>query len=219
MNTNGLAKQYQQLTGEERFKVIIAAEERGDEAEADRLANAAKNRDLVCRDHVPYVEALDKLALLIFTDLAEDAANHLDLMERTENASLSDYAFGRKHKRSGSEDGRTKHLWELSLAQGFVLKTKMQGWKLFCTRMGIAPFGPWKRLRGFDRLQRALEVVELQSTSKRPFSRLDAVRWANRRRPDGEPERTEADIISAEGFADQAESMFRELARYMGADE
>jgi hypothetical protein len=38
MNANGLAKQYSQLTGEERFKLIIAAEERGDEVEADRLA-------------------------------------------------------------------------------------------------------------------------------------------------------------------------------------
>lgn len=41
MNTNGLAKQYAKLAPLERLTLILAAERRGDEIEADRLANSA----------------------------------------------------------------------------------------------------------------------------------------------------------------------------------
>jgi hypothetical protein len=218
MNTNALTRQYPQLTGEERFKLILAADDRGDEAEADRLANAAKKLHLCCSDHLPYLEALNKLTVLVFTDVVEQAANHLEMLERLESASLWDDTFGKKRRSTGREDGPTRHdrLWESSLAQGFVLRIRMQGWKLFCERMGIAPLRVWKTLPGFERLQRALEMAELQSTSKRPFSCADAVRWANRRLPDGEPERTEADIITAARFADALDAAFRELVEWYG---
>ena len=42
MNTKTLANHYSQLSAEERFRLIVAADDRGDEAEKDRLANASK---------------------------------------------------------------------------------------------------------------------------------------------------------------------------------
>jgi hypothetical protein len=71
-----------------------------------------------------------------------------------------------------------------------------------------------KDLPGFERLQRALELV--QGTADEPghaFSRPDMVKWMSKRRP----ELGEADIISAERLADETETMFRDRARAMGA--
>src|SRR3954454_11305960 len=74
MNANSLAKNYDRLTAEERFRLILAASERGDEAERERLANAGQRIRLSMPDHVPYAEAFEDLALLTFIELAEDAA-------------------------------------------------------------------------------------------------------------------------------------------------
>jgi hypothetical protein len=71
-----------------------------------------------------------------------------------------------------------------------------------------------KDLPGFERLQRALELV--QGTADEPghaFSRPDMVKWMTSRRP----ELTEADIISAERLADETETVFRDCASFFGA--
>jgi hypothetical protein len=41
----------------------------------------------------------------------------------------------------------------LYLAQGFILKTKIAGWKMFCERLSIPPFALWQILPGFERFQ------------------------------------------------------------------
>ena len=42
MNTNGIAKHYAQFTPEERFRLINAASDRGDEVERERLKDTGK---------------------------------------------------------------------------------------------------------------------------------------------------------------------------------
>ena len=75
-----------------------------------------------------------------------------------------------------------------------------------------------KDLPGFERLQRALELVQCTADEPGPaFSRADMLQWLTRRRPDRKPELTDADIISAERLADETETMFRDRARAMGA--
>jgi hypothetical protein len=78
MNTKGLAKLYDRLTPAERLPLIIAAAERGDDAERDRLVNAAGRITLSMSDHLPYARAFDELATLIFLELLEDAGNYFD---------------------------------------------------------------------------------------------------------------------------------------------
>lgn len=82
MNTKGLARLYDRLTPSERLPLIIAAAERGDDAEADRLANAAGRITLSMSDHSPYAHAFDELATLIFLELLEDAGNYFDAFHR-----------------------------------------------------------------------------------------------------------------------------------------
>ncbi len=71
-----LAKNYKCLTPEERFRLILAAGGRGDEAEAARLVNAGGRITLSVPDHSPYAHAFSDLALMTFIDLLEEAASY-----------------------------------------------------------------------------------------------------------------------------------------------
>ena len=78
MNAKGVARYYDNLTPEERFRLILAAGARGDRAEQDRLANAGQRISLSMPDHSPYAHAFDELALLIFIELLDGAANYFE---------------------------------------------------------------------------------------------------------------------------------------------
>jgi hypothetical protein len=58
MNTNGLAKHYGILTPEERLPLILAAADRGDAAEADRLAHTAPRKGWELPDYHGFGQAL-----------------------------------------------------------------------------------------------------------------------------------------------------------------
>jgi hypothetical protein len=218
MNANALAKQYTQLTGEERFRLLLAAHERGDAQEQDRLISAAKRLYFSEPDAMPFVLAFELVARFAFLDLMEETAKHYDAWERWNEADEHDYIRGKKRKSAGKQDGPTiKEQCELMyLAQGFVLQTKAAAWKLFCERIGIAPFVVWKDLPGFERLRNALLVEGTADEPGPAFSRADMVKWMTRRWPDRKPEITEADI-SAERLADETEAVFRDRASRFGA--
>src|SRR5262245_29894012 len=86
MNANALARNYARLTPEERFRLILAAGGRGDEAERDRLVNAGERITLSMPDHSPYAHAFDELARLIFIELLETAAGYLDAYHHADDA-------------------------------------------------------------------------------------------------------------------------------------
>jgi hypothetical protein len=110
-------------------------------------------------------------------------------------------------------------LFELYLVNGFILQTKAAGWNLVCERLGITPFGLRQYIPGFERLQRALKIVEGAPDRPGPvITRASMVKWTNRARSDGEPDWTDADIIAPEKIADQIDVAFRERARRGGAD-
>src|SRR5436305_2555325 len=88
MNTNGIARNYDTLTPQERFRLILAASGRGDEAERERLVNAGRRITLSLYDHSPHVCAFDDLARLVFIDLVEEAARYSDAWARADEAKL-----------------------------------------------------------------------------------------------------------------------------------
>ncbi len=81
MNANGLPKLYPTLTAEERFKLILAASARGDEAERTRIGNAGPLMTLEAPDHYPFANAFAELGRLIFIELVEDAAFYRDTLD------------------------------------------------------------------------------------------------------------------------------------------
>jgi hypothetical protein len=214
VNTKTLANHYAQLSAEERFRLIVAAGDRGDEAEQQRLSNASKIITFSNVDYSPFTQALRELAILTFLDLVEEAAMYRDAFERWSDADTTGISSATAKKRNLTSKDRASGVF---LAQGFMLRTKAAGWKLFCERMSISPFGIWQYLPGFERLQCELNIVE--GTLDRPgsaYTPKGVVCWLNTVRPSGDPEVTEARIMTAERCANSLDTMFRERVKWWG---
>src|SRR5262245_16584313 len=231
IDTKALARHYANLTPEERFRLILAAGSRGDKAERDRLVNSGGRIALSLQDHAPYAIAFEELASLVFIDFLEEAACYWEAFARADDAhdllgyddeegaddeeetaeeaqtAEAEQSAAEVETRSAAGDGGAWSIWEgyldLALAAGFVLRTKAEGWKLFCERMTIPPFALWEGLPGFDRLQRVLKLAERVAFTPEGF-----LRWWNDIRPSGEAKRTEI-LLTVEGVAVATEEIFR----------
>jgi hypothetical protein len=217
MKSHPLAKSYDFLTPEERWRLILAASGRGDVAERDRLVLAGKSITLSMQDHAPYAHAFDELATLFFIELLEEAVRYQDSFhfsdseeeEEGEGIPQEELEEGLAREYEGLE-GKRSMAWygDLILASGYMLRAKAEGWKLFCERMNIPAFLHWQDLPGFDRLQRALSLAEKAAFTPEGFRR-----WLNRIRPKGVPELTELPV-SDEIVAKANEAFFRERVRW-----
>src|SRR5262249_43502535 len=149
VNADTLAKHYGRLTAQERFSLILAAGDRGDEAEQDRLVRAGGRITLSFPDHAPYARAFDDLAMLTFIELLDAAADCLDAWHLADGAEPFGGDEGEPEgdeagaddegEMSRAEEGeaggtraevgaRPKPTWQrfldLALARGYVLKAK-----------------------------------------------------------------------------------------------
>ncbi len=225
MNANGLPKLYPTLTAEQRFKLILAASARGDEAERTRIGNAGPLMTLSAPDHYPFANAFAELGRLILIELVEDAAFYRDTLDMVNESDQdeADPPEASEGDAEGKPPGRGRrgraqdHLspaWvrslEISYAAAYVLRTKADGWKLFCERLNVPPFLLWEGLPGFDRLQRALDLAE-----KGAFRPDGFLAWLNRTRPAGDPLLTEMPL-TVERLASAAEETYRECAGWWG---
>jgi hypothetical protein len=233
MNANAIAKGYTSLTPEERFRLILAASARGDDAEAGRLARAGARFTVNLMDHVPYAHAFKELTWLTFIELVEDAAQYLDALERPDEdtdaeaapaASAGTTAGGPSDAGSGADpsasggppkpDAGKRHErqrpLDLALAAGFALKTKADGWKLFCERLNVPPFLLVEGFPGLDRLQQALALAQ-----EAAFAPEAMLRWLNAERAAGEPPIRELPL-TVEGVAEANEKMFRQCVEWWG---
>ena len=253
MNSKSLARQYNKLTPQERFRLILAAGARGDRAEQDRLANAGQRLTLSMKDHAPYGHAFDDIDLLTFLELLEHAADYCDALQQADDvAMLEECEAGEGPEDSAAEDpgadaanaaaARSRECeagegpedsaaedpgaaaanaaaarsmaerWlDVVQAKAFTLKSKADGWKLFCERLSVPPFATWEGLPGFGRLQRALALAEGAA-----FVPEEMVRWLNSIRPEGEPEAAAEELMSPEKLADELAELFRDRVRWWG---
>jgi hypothetical protein len=220
MNANAVAKHYGTLTPEQRFRLILAASGRGDEAERTRLVNAAPRISLAMPDHSPYAHAFHELALLVFIELLEEAARYSEALDGAnfadDEAEEAEATEGEAAGKPATDNTRKRPTWErlldLALAFGFTLRTKADGWKLFCERLNVPPFLVWQNLPGHDRLQRALSL-----TAKVAYVPEGLLRWLNRTRPKGTPEQT-AVPLTVEGIASATERFFRERVAWWNGE-
>jgi hypothetical protein len=225
-----LAKHYNSLTPEERFRLILAASGRGDEAERDRLGRSGGRIALSISDHAPYALAFEEMSRSTYLELLEDAARYFDACALLDDG--CDHLGGSgedgdpvKEKEgvsaereadaeSAVEDRSDQSTWQRYLGIvrvfGFILRSRAEGWKRFCERLSVPPFFPWQELPGFDRLQRALSLAE-----RNAFDPEGVLRWMNTKRPAGTPARVEISL-TAEGVADATEKLFRERAQWWG---
>jgi hypothetical protein len=220
MNANAVAKISVNLTPEERFRLILAASGRGDEAEAERLAHAAGRISVSRQDHAPFAQAFYELAWLTFIELVEDAARYTGAFqwfddEAKEEADDNADEPGATDDAEPAKGGAGKRplsqqTLDLALAAGYALGTKTDGWKLFCERLTVPPFLLVEGFPGFDRLQRALAQAEQAAFTPKGF-----LRWLNARRSAGEPLMTDSPL-TVEGVAAANEDVFRKRVDWWG---
>ena len=227
---NVLAKHYGKLTPEERFRLIQTALDRGDEAEVERVTQAGEHIQLSMADHVPYAHAFHELLFLTYIELLEDAALYQDCDKRfrdelgasIEMANDPETDTAAKEELAADEEAVTYPAWhragELAYAAGFQIKAKLAGWALFCRRWNTSPGILWEKmdLPGLDRIKFALAMTKIGFAYPTP---ADMVRWMNSVRAAGDPEATEASIISAVRFADDLDATFRERVRWWGGQQ
>jgi hypothetical protein len=238
VTANTVNKLYEWLKPEERFRLILAAGARGDMAERDRLSNTSRLLALKIRDFVPWAQAFSEVSMIIFMGLVEEAAEYQEALldwskvyrklhqsanqaqalaeeddEETDAASAES-----PEPAELSEDEKSENfLFEAHLAAGFILKTKLDGWKLFCERLNVPALVIWEVLPGYERLAAIIKQVE-GTKAKRgaAFPPGGMMRFLRENRPAGRPEPTEAGLISAEKIAKELEEMFRDTVQKHG---
>jgi hypothetical protein len=177
------------------------------------------------QDHAPYAHAFGELALYTFIELVDDAAQYMEDFERwrlaredardeaEETPGEEDELEETPHEVLVEDDDEEQFLEvcsDLVLASGYTLRTKAEGWKLFCERLSVPPFILFEMLPGFERLQRALALAERIAFVPEGF-----LRWLNRVRPKGEPEVTEFNL-TVEKVAKGNERVLQERVRWLG---
>lgn len=219
MNLSTLARNYGSLTAEERFRLILAASARADEAERDRLVKAGPRIVLSMPDHSPYAHAFSELAQRVYVELLEAAAYYLDAFDRADEARaiFGDDDDAEDKEPEGNADNAAAEqptvwlrLLDLALVAGYVLGTKADGWNQFCERINVPPHLLWEGMPGFERLQGALALA-----AKAAFVPEGMQVWLNRMRPAGEAELTEIPL-TVERVADATAERFRRRIKWWG---
>lgn len=222
MNTKALANHYATLTPEERFRLILTAAGRDDETEIDRLVNAGQRFTLSMPAHAAHAHAFQELASVISFELLEDAASYLEARDWADDdlrVSIADKRKIPKTKRPPKEDKNELPEWQqsmrLSYGLGFIFKMKMAGFELFCGRWNTSPATLWgiMKLSGLPRLRRALALA-VDGLAYRDSAAM--LCWVNEVRPPGDPEWAEADLMTAEQYANELDALFRKRAKCWG---
>ena len=179
MKAHPLAKDYGYLTPEERFRLILAASQRGDDAERERLVQAGGRLTFSMPDYAPYAHAFEQLHLRTFLELREEATDYMQALARAKET--RDETEGQADESGAAEsadehtDDRLERSRDLALAAGFLLRAKANGWTRFCEQMQVPPFLLWESLPGFNHLKYALALAEDLA-----FTAEEFLKWLNR---------------------------------------
>lgn len=167
MTGKTLARTYDRLTRDERVRLLFAARGRQDEAEADNLTRSAPSIPVRMKDFAPCLMAFKTLALLVFVELLDVAAD-------CEAAWLA--------AESAVEDDAGAARWgRVATGHGYRLRTKWLGWVRFCEEWHASPRLLWEHLPGLDRIDRALATAEIEACSDYEFvAAVNAIRPAGR---------------------------------------
>jgi hypothetical protein len=169
-----------------------------------------------------YEEALDKAyEAKPDADEPDDKADDDDGETETDDGDAGepetecagDAGAGRNGKRPLAQ--RWMHLM---LAAGYMVKSRADGWELFCKRRHVPPFLLFELMPGYRRLRSVLDLLNGTPDLPGPaFTAAGMVRFLKDiHREKGRGELTEADIFTAEGIADQLDATFREIVERRG---
>ncbi len=132
MNTARLARLYDRLTAAERFALLLAAAARGDEAERDRLVDAAP-----------------RVAVRV-PDTFSRAMAFREVMDqhRMERLSIAALLF-RAHAQEADAEGAAKdRLRDVARLLGYLVGVYRDGWAAFCGHLRVTAAGLEPHLPG-----------------------------------------------------------------------
>jgi hypothetical protein len=153
VNTDALAKLYDRLTPSERLPLIIAAVERGDAAEADRLSRSAPRFQPVLPDYHGLGEGLLLLALFHLIGQLERG-----LVYWRTAATAVDW----EECPAGQQDKvRAERLWAVARMTAYMLCVEADAWTRFCSELHIDPVALVRDLPGYNTLQLTQEAARL----------------------------------------------------------
>jgi hypothetical protein len=161
VNTNKLTKLYDQLTALERLPLIVAATQRGDQAERERLIAAAPRVTYSTPDYTACAEGFLKLSDFCFMELADLAARYLERVAALDT-------------RAEDEQGRL--LLNIALAFGYTFKVKLAGWRRFCADHHLDAEACWSGLPGLERIKRAEALAQVAAFLPEGMARFREMR-------------------------------------------
>jgi hypothetical protein len=160
VTTNILAKKYPYLSADERFSLLLAASARGDEVEANRLANAAPPATFKVSDMFGRSLAFVVVSMIHRMELLNLAAHFFKA------TAIADSATGK----AAAQCDRAARMF------GYLINIHAAGWLEFCERENLAPTIGTDGLPGEELLEKALEEARLMG-----FNENEAQKYANRR--------------------------------------
>ncbi len=131
MNTNGLAKLYDRLTPRERVPLMIAAYDRGDHAEAERLSRAAPRYGVTLPDYHGFGEGMILAALfhmLVQLDL-------IAVYRQVEGVAEVYWEVARTKE----QQAKAERLSDGLSALAYKITVEAEAWERFCGELKIDP--------------------------------------------------------------------------------
>jgi hypothetical protein len=211
---NTLHKHYDALEPEERFRLLLRAAGRGDDLERERLLRAGERLTFSVADVATFARAFEEVSTTLFTEVLADAGSLFEALRYCDDPCDEGDGDLDDESEDADDEEDESDIWErdewrgvsFAMARGFLLKTRVRGWELFCKRMGVPPFLDWTPRPGYDLLQRALMVAERVA-----FSPNGMVNFFRSLQTEGEEPFDPANLMTAESLAKEAEQFY--LAR------
>ena len=158
MNTNQLTKHYSTLTPDERLPLLIAARNRGDEIEENRLTVTAPPVLYRMGDHCKLHHTFHMLAWFHFMELVNLAGHYQHCL------ALAD-AFD-------DEDASSKRMIDAGNLYGYLFVANLEGWRSFTDRQGIEWDALFRDLPGFDTVKRTQGQYSMNPITKEAALKL-----------------------------------------------
>jgi hypothetical protein len=144
MNSHDLTRHYVQLTAQERFSLLLAAETRDDRQELRRLLDTAPRTPYSVPHHAPLLDAFLDLDKMHFMQLLETAACYLEAFPPPER---------KRRKGAGPLED-----WSEVMLLGYLFRTYLEAWHLFCEELQVDPEFMWKAWPGYATVKRAERI-------------------------------------------------------------
>jgi hypothetical protein len=169
MNTNGLARLYGKLAPRERLPLIVAAVDRGDDAEADRLSRSAPRRHFGLPDYHGLAEGVQLLVLFHLLHLQERASHYWHCLALLEQ----DAWLSRDGQKGRPVEDRLKNVLR---TWAYLFVVEADAWRQLAAELQIDQESLLRDAPSYDTLRQTEEAIRLTA-----FTEQEATEYLRQR--------------------------------------